>query len=162
MKKKNGFWKKTLPIMFFLLSFCVMNAQKKVTGQVKDDTGFPLPGVTVMVSGNAKGSITDIDGKYAINAKETDVMTFSYIGFKTQKKTVGTATTINIKLITDSKILDEVVINVGYGKQKVKEVTGAVVQVKSDIIDRSPVSDISESIQGRVAGVNVQAASGRP
>ncbi|GEC72478.1 TonB-linked outer membrane protein, SusC/RagA family [Flavobacterium flevense] len=139
-----------------------MNAQKKVTGQVKDDTGFPLPGVTIIVNSSAKGSITDIDGKYTITAKDTDILTFSYIGFKSQKKVVGATTTINIKLITESKMLEEVVINVGYGKQKVKEVTGAVVQVKSDIIDRAPVSDISESIQGRVAGVNVQAASGRP
>ncbi|AWG22684.1 SusC/RagA family TonB-linked outer membrane protein [Flavobacterium faecale] len=162
MKKKNGFWKKTFPIMFFLLCFCVMNAQRKVSGQVKDDTGFPLPGVSVLVSGTKIGVISDIDGKYAIMAKDTDALSFSYVGFKTQKKTVGSATQINIVLATDSKVLDEVVINVGYGKQKVKEVTGAVVQVKSDIIDRAPVSDISEAIQGRVAGVNVQAASGRP
>ncbi|WPR73133.1 TonB-dependent receptor [Flavobacterium sp. NG2] len=162
MKKKDGFWKKTFPIMFFLLSFCVMNAQKRITGQIKDDTGFPLPGVTVLITGSSTGVVSDIDGKYTIVAKETDVLSFSFIGFKTQKKTVGTASQINIKMITDAKVLDEVVVNVGYGKQKVKEVTGAVVQVKSDIIDRAPVSDISEAIQGRVAGVNVQAASGRP
>ena len=148
--------------MFFLLSFCVMNAQKKVTGQVKDDTGFPLPGVSVLVVGTNVGVISDFDGNYTISVKDNDVLSFSYVGFKTQSKTVGTATKINISLITDAKTLDEVVINVGYGKQKVKEVTGAVVQVKSDVISRSPVSDISESIQGRVAGVNVQAASGRP
>lgn len=162
MKKKNGFWKKTLPIMFFLLSFCAVNAQKKVSGQVKDDSGFPLPGVTVSVIGTQNGAVTDIDGKYSIIANETDELSFSYLGFKTQKKKVGSAAQIIITLVTDAKLLNEVVVNVGYGKQKVKEVTGAVAQVKSDIIDRAPVSDISESIQGRVAGVNVQAASGRP
>ncbi|MGA9637524.1 SusC/RagA family TonB-linked outer membrane protein [Flavobacterium sp.] len=139
-----------------------MNAQKKITGQVNDDTGFPLPGVTILVNTSSKGVISDFDGKFALQANENDVLSFSFMGFKTQKKTVGTATTINVNMVTDAKILDNVIVNVGYGTQKKKEVTGAVSQVKSDVIDKSPVSDIGEAIQGRVAGVNIQAASGRP
>lgn len=161
MKKKNEFWKKTFPIMFFLLSVCMVNAQKKVSGQIKDNTGFPLPGVSVLITGTTTGTVSDFDGKYTITAKDTDVLLFSFIGFKSQKKAIAGAKQINIVLVSDTQNLEEVVV-VGYGTQKKKEITGAVASVKADLIARSPVSDVAESIQGQVAGVNVQASSGRP
>ena len=149
-------------LKILLFTFCgIMYSQNvSIKGTVTSD-GQPLPGVTVLVKGTTTGTATDFDGANELNANTNDILVFSYIGYSTKEVKVGTDTTINVNLEENLSQLDEVVV-VGYGTQKKKEVTGAVVQVKSDIIDRAPVSDIGESLQGVVAGVNVQAASGRP
>ena len=150
--------------VFSLLMVLVVQqgyAQVKVSGTVMDEQGTPIPGATILIEGTKTGSIADFDGNFEISANSNAVLVISSIGFTTKKVTVGVSKTIKVILAEDTQALDEVVV-VGYGTQKKKEVTGAVAQVKSDIISIAPVSDISESIQGRVAGVNVQAASGRP
>jgi len=163
MKKKNYYWKETFLTMLFLLSFCAYNlyAQESIKGQVKDNLEIPLPGVTIVVEGTTNGVAADIDGNFIINASQGDVLSFSYIGFKTKKVTVGASKTLSVILEEDTEALEEVVV-VGYGSQKKKEVTGAVVGIKSDLITKAPVADVAASIQGSVAGVNVQASSGRP
>jgi TonB-dependent starch-binding outer membrane protein SusC len=163
MKKEYLFWKSTLPIVFFLFVFCAfdVSAQNKVSGKVKDETGMPIPGVTIKVEGANKGTSSDLDGSFVIDAKNGETLTFSFIGFRTIKREADSSKPLNIQMSSDTKVLDEVVI-VGYGTQKKKELTGAVSTVKADLIAKSPVSDFGEAIQGQVAGVNVQAASGRP
>lgn len=163
MKKEYGFWKKTFPIIFFLLIFCSFStsAQNKVTGKVIDEQGLPIPGANVKVEKSTTSAATDMDGRFSIEATEKTTLSFSFVGYVTQKKLVGTSKQILIKLVPDAQLLNEVVV-VGYGTQKKIEVTGAVSTIKADLIAKAPVADIGESLQGQIAGVNVQAASGRP
>lgn len=144
-----------------VVSFAFVSAQtKQISGIVTAD-GQPIPGVSVLVKGTANGVATDFDGKYQIRANVNDVLIFSYLGFKNKEVIVKNDTTINVVLEADSFELDEVVV-VGYGKQRKIEVTGAVNNVKAEDIVRTATSDIGTALQGQVAGVNVQASSGRP
>ncbi len=131
-----------------------------IKGTVTGD-GIPLPGVNVIVKGTTNGTTTDFDGNYNIKANANDILEFSFIGFKTKDILVNDRNVINVSLETDLSELDEVIV-VGYGTQRKKEVTGAVAQVKAEELLQTPVSDIGAAIQGKVAGVNIQAASGRP
>ncbi|MBU3026237.1 SusC/RagA family TonB-linked outer membrane protein [Zobellia galactanivorans] len=161
-KKRKLNYLVVILLLFNFLGHGNLLAQETVTGNVKDDAGVPIPGVTVMVHGTTRGAATDFDGNFEIEASEGEVLDFSYIGFKKVSKTItSTSTPISIVMQEDTQQLDEVVI-VGYGTQRKKEVTGAVVGLKSDIIEKAPVSDLGESIQGQIAGVNVQASDGRP
>ncbi|WP_157208958.1 SusC/RagA family TonB-linked outer membrane protein [Mariniflexile maritimum] len=147
--------------LFFLLCGAIQSQNITINGNVTDGQKMPLPGVNVLVKGTSTGTVTDFDGNYEIKAKANSVLVFSYVGYVTREIAVQNKTTMNVQLEENLSQLDEVVV-VGYGTQKKKEVTGAVAQVKSEIISRAPVSDIGESLQGVVAGVNVQASSGRP
>ncbi|MCW2120741.1 SusC/RagA family TonB-linked outer membrane protein [Flavobacterium sp. 7A] len=158
-------WKLKTKIITMLLLFCfgVIQAQKvqMVTGTVTGEGG-PLPGVSVLIKGGGnKSTITDFDGKYQIQAKETDVLTFSYIGFITQSAKLNSRTTINIDLKTTVNDLDEIVV-IGYGTQKKKEVTGAVTKVSAEDLVRQTTSDLGNALQGQVAGLNVVSSSGTP
>ena len=157
---KQSYKRLTAFALFFLLCGAIHSQNITINGIVTDGA-MPLPGASVLVKGTTNGTVTDFDGNYEISAKTNDVLVFSYLGYITNEVSVKSRTSINIVLEENLSQLDEVVV-VGYGTQKKKEVTGAVVQVKSDIISRAPVSDIGESLQGVVAGVNVQASSGRP
>lgn len=163
MKKEYNFWKKTFLIMFFLLFLCAfdVSAQNKLTGKVKDESGLPIPGVTIKIQGSTTSTSTDMDGSYEMEVSEKQTLVFSFMGYRTLTRTVGTAKKLDIQMQPDTQILNEVVV-VGYGTQKKKEVTGAVATVKADLIAKAPVADVGESLQGQIAGVNVQAASGRP
>ncbi|SHM53537.1 SusC/RagA family TonB-linked outer membrane protein [Flavobacterium saccharophilum] len=163
MKKDYLFWKETFPVMFILFFLCSLgvSAQSKLTGKVIDETGLPVPGATIKVEGSPINTATDLDGSYNIDAKENQTLIVSFIGYKTIKKIVGPSKELNITIQPDTQLLNEVVV-VGYGTQKKIEVTGAVSTIKSDVIDKSPVADVGAALQGQVAGVNVQAASGRP
>lgn len=147
--------------MLLMFSISVIQAQTHgVSGTVTDETNSPLPGVSVIVKGTNNGTTTNFDGIYEIKANANDVLVFSYIGFKT-KDVIASNSKLDVSLVSDVSALDEVVI-VGYGTQARKEVTGAVVNVTSEVIDRQPTSDLGTALQGQVAGVNVQASSGRP
>lgn len=149
-----------LTIGLFLSLITTQAQNPTINGTVSGD-GLPLAGVTIIVKGTNTGTITDFDGKYEIAAKTNDVLIFSYLGFNTREITIKEKTSINVVLEENLSQLDEVVV-VGYGTQKKKEVTGAVVNVSSDVIEKTATSDLGTALQGKVAGVNVQAASGRP
>lgn len=151
--------------MILLLLFCsliqVAQAQQSISGKVTDETGGPLPGATIVVKGSTTGTVSNIDGQYSISAAPGDLVTFTFIGYKSQEVPIANQTVINIQLEPSTESLQEVVV-VGYGTQTKKEVTGAVANVKAELIEKAPVSDLGEALQGQVAGVNVQAPSGRP
>lgn len=86
-------------------------------GVVSDGTGEGLPGVSVLVKGTSNGTITDVEGKYSLNVKSSDVVVFSFVGMKTQEYKVAGRTVINVQMKDDTELLDEVVV-VGYGTQK--------------------------------------------
>ncbi len=135
--------------------------QQIVSGMVTDNDNVPLPGVNVIVKGTQKGSITNFDGKYSIAASEGETLVFSYIGYTTVEKSVGSATTYNITMETDNSELDEVVV-IGYGTLKRKDVTGAVASVKASSFDDALPVAPEQLLQGKVAGVSVVQSSGRP
>lgn len=138
-------------------------AQVTVKGRVIDSIDKQgIPGVTVIAVGTTKGTVTDIEGNYSVQVDdESTILRYSFIGYVTQEQLVGSRTNIDISLDIEVKALEEIVV-VGYGVQKKKEVTGAVGQIKADMIERNATSDVNSSLQGTIAGVNVQASSGAP
>ncbi len=157
-------WKSKTYIIttMLLLSFGLIQAQKTVTikGTVTGEGG-PLPGVSVLEKGTNNGTTTNFDGVYKIKANANSILVFSYIGFKNSEININGKSIINIEMITDVSTLDEVVV-VGYGTQAKKEITGAVVNIGSETIIKQATADLGTALQGQVAGVNIQASSGRP
>ncbi|MDO6736342.1 TonB-dependent receptor [Wenyingzhuangia sp. 2_MG-2023] len=149
-------------VLVFMMGTLAGNAQKnRVTGLVTDKNNEPLLGVNVLVKGTNKASMTDFDGMYSIQAKKGEVIEFSLIGFKTLKMKVYGNNTMNVSLEEDATELDEVIV-VGYGTQKKKEVTGAVVKVEAEVLEKTTTSDVATALQGQIAGVNVTSSSGQP
>lgn len=132
-----------------------------VTGKVTDSENEPIIGASVKVRGSKTGVITDIDGKYTIQAKHGDVIIVDYVGCKPEEKTVGSKPVIDFLLQGDTKFLDEVVV-VGYGVVKKKDLTGAVAQVKGDKVAERRTTQLSNALQGAMAGVQVNRSSGQP
>lgn len=132
-----------------------------ISGLVSDNTGAPLPGVTIIVEGTTSGTVSDIDGKYSVEAETGDVLVFSFIGFSQQKVTIGNQTEINVTMLEDEQALDEIVV-VGYGTQKKEDVTGSVASVNKKTIKDLPVSSVDQKMIGQVAGVQIQQVSGAP
>ena len=148
-------------IMASLLSMIcfVAYAQQAVTGTVKDATGEPMIGVTVLLNGQA-AAVTDIDGNFTIKAEPKDVVKVSYIGYTDQEITVGNKTSLDIVLQEDSQTLNEVVV-VGYGTMKKSDLTGSVSSVNTDQLNAKGTSSPIASLQGSVPGVNITQSSGR-
>jgi TonB-linked SusC/RagA family outer membrane protein len=138
-----------------------MIAQKTISGTVTDAAnGDALIGANVLVKGSGTGTITDIDGTYALKANEGDVLVFSYTGYVDQEVTIGASSTVNVSLAA-GQLLDEVVV-VGYGTQKSKEVTSAVVSVSREEFNKGPISDAAQLLQGKVAGLQIYNRGGDP
>lgn len=134
----------------------------QVTGVVSDNkTGETLPGVNIFVKGTTKGTSTDVDGRYSIFVEVSDVLVFSYVGYKAQEILVGDRNMIDIKLLIDEKQLEDIVV-VGYGEQKKISLTSAVSSVNTTEFKDVPYTDITAALAGRVAGVIVAAAPGDP
>ena len=135
--------------------------QQQITGTVLDDTGVPLAGVNVVIEGTLKGTQTDFDGNYALDASTGNVLIFSYIGMKTQSVTVGNSNVVNVTMEIDAASLDEVVV-IGYGTQKEALLTGSVGIVKSDEVKKVTYANSAGVLQGRVPGVKVETNGGAP
>ncbi|MFA5045620.1 MAG: TonB-dependent receptor [Paludibacter sp.] len=126
------------------------------------EDGLPLPGVNVLVKGvTGMGTITDVDGKFSINVPQGKSLGFSYIGYTEQIKEVKSNLVLKVVLQADTKMLDEVVA-IGYGTMKKSDLTGAVTSISSEKMKQVPVSGIDQALQGRAAGVTVNANSGQP
>ncbi len=149
-------------IAFF--SLCsALSAQNTINGTVKDQkTDELLIGATVRVQGTTVGTSTDLDGNFELNVPEgKDTLVVSYIGYQTQIVPLNGLSTIEILLGIQGNELDEVVV-VGYGRQKKRELTGAISQVSSKEIKATPISRVEQSLQGRTPGVQVTQQSGQP
>ncbi len=148
-------------LLFFTVAVSAQNMQ--VTGTVKDASGAPLPGVSVLVEGTLTGAITDLDGNYSLSSvKSSDALVFSFFGMKTQRIVVGNQAKINVTLEDDSLALDEVVVT-AMGISRAEKTLGySATTVKNDEIVNARTSNIANAISGKVAGVQVQATSSDP
>jgi TonB-dependent starch-binding outer membrane protein SusC len=146
--------------VFSLTIFSSAIAQN-VTGKISDEKGEPLIGVSVVVKGTNTGGITDVNGMYSVAADKSGTLVFSFIGYLTKEEAINGRSSIDISLAADEKALSEVVV-VGYGTQKKVTVTGAVAQLQGEKIIKSPATDISNSLAGRLPGLVVIQQSGEP
>lgn len=160
MKSKN-LGRLLLVLLAFALPLMAGAQNATVKGVVKDLSGLPLPGVNVVVAGTSNGTITDMDGKYQIQSPSDASLTFSFIGFNSQTIAVAGKTTIDVVLEEESLDLNEIVV-VGYGQMKRSDVTGSVVSVSDEAIKQSVPTSVDQVLQGRAAGVQIQANSGTP
>ncbi|MFY7671741.1 SusC/RagA family TonB-linked outer membrane protein [Tenacibaculum sp. MEBiC06402] len=153
--------KQLLSLTLFLLSLFGF-AQQTIKGKVTEkSTGEPLPGVSIIIKGQVKGTETNFDGNYEItNVKSTDVLVFSFIGLKTKEVTVGDSTTINVELEDSAQVLDEVVV-VGYGTTTVKDATGSVEAITEKEFTKGNIVTPENLLSGRVSGVEIR-TSGAP
>jgi TonB-linked SusC/RagA family outer membrane protein len=129
-----------------------------VKGTITDESGEPIIGATVKVRGSSQGTITDLDGNFSIEAGNGDNLEVSYIGFKTQNLTVN-GSTQNVVLKEDNKALDEVIV-VGYGSVKKSNLTSSISKIGSQALEDRPVANVTEAMQGQLAGVSAQATGG--
>lgn len=132
-----------------------------ITGTITDETGMPLPGATVLVKGTTNGTVTDLDGKFSIEAGENAVLQISYLGYDQQEVSVNGLSIVNVQLEPDATQLEEMVV-IGYGTQKRSDVTGAIGSVKTDDFNKGVISNPVDLLQGKVAGVNITSTSGEP
>jgi TonB-linked SusC/RagA family outer membrane protein len=133
-----------------------------ITGKVIDQTdGTGLPGVNLVVKGSTQGTVTDLDGRYTLDAPEDGTLVISSVGYVGQEIAINSRTTIDVVMVPDVTALQEIVV-IGYGTQEKKDVTGAISSVESANIVRANPVQTSRALQGQVAGVNVQRVNGRP
>ena len=154
---------KHLFLLLTLLSFSLTAlAQQKVTGKVKDSSGEPVIGASVVVKGNnTMGTITDFDGNFMLDVPAKSVLVISYIGYVTQEVPTAGKNSLEIVLKEDTKTLDEVVV-IGYGTQRKGDVTCSVASVKADNFVKGAVKDVGQLIQGKVAGLAITNPNGDP
>ena len=149
-------------LLFAGLNFAFAQT-KTISGTVTSaDDGSGLPGVTVLVKGTQNGTITDINGKYSLEVKNSaTTLVFSFVGMKTQEVDIAGKTTINVTLSSVAKGLNEVVV-LGYTTKGKNEITGSSVQVKGADIDNVPVVTVDQALQGKVPGLSISTSSGTP
>ncbi|MCD7926724.1 MAG: TonB-dependent receptor [Bacteroides sp.] len=138
----------------------VMQA-RAIKGQILDETGESMIGVSVLVKGTTVGTVTDFDGNYTLEVPGgKGVLEISYIGYKTKEITIGNNSQINIKMEPDTQALDEVVV-IGYGTVKKRDLTGAVASVKAEDITLNPGVNPMDALQGKIAGLDITNSSGQ-
>lgn len=152
-----------LGLWLFLLTLSVhaFGQSIQISGQITEENGEPIPGASVLVKGTTVGTAADLDGRYTLSAPGNGTLVFSFIGYESQEVNVANRAIINVSLKPTLSDLQEVVV-VGYGTQKRSDLTGAVSSVKSEQLTAYPAIDAVQALQGRAAGVQIQATNGAP
>ncbi|MDR1341721.1 MAG: TonB-dependent receptor [Prevotellaceae bacterium] len=164
MKKKFKHHFKYLLLLLCTPCACIAayaQSALSVSGTVKDVDGKPVVGASVVVKGTTTGASTGVDGGYSLQAPADAVLVFSFIGMVAAEELVGSRSRIDVTLAEDTQELGEVVV-VGYGVMKKSDLTGAVASVKADALQKTPASNLTQALQGRAAGVTVNANTGQP
>ncbi|GAB3735550.1 SusC/RagA family TonB-linked outer membrane protein [Spirosoma lituiforme] len=139
-----------------------IRADRTLTGRVTDEKNEGLPGVSVILKGTQRGTVTDVDGRYKLDVPETGAtLVFSFVGYLPQEVRLGNQTSVDVSLKTDSKVLDEIVV-IGYGTTRKSDLTGAVSGVKEAQLMERPAPSLNQALSGRMPGVQVNTNSGRP
>ncbi len=157
--------KKILITLLFFANFTtVILAQRTVTGKISDAvTGESLPSVSIVLDGTTKGTISDLDGNFSLAVpKDGGTLTITFVGYITQKVSIGNQSKFDIALTSDSKVLDGEVVAVGYGDVNKRDVLGSVSSVGSKQLRDIPLSSAAEALAGRLAGVQVTSTEGSP
>jgi len=147
-------------ILAFIVQFTFAQ-EKTISGVITDQDGLPLPGASVVIKGTATGTQSDFDGNYTIQANTGDILVYSFVGQRTEERTVGASNTISIELGVDSQALEEVIV-VGYGTSTKESFTGTATTIDAESISQKSVSNISQALAGEAAGVRVINTSGQP
>ena len=150
-----------LCFLTILFSVYVQAQNLVVNGIVNDESGMPVPGASILLKDTTKGTITDFDGNFSLEASSNGVLVISYIGYTTLEVPINGRNKMSITLQTDEQLLDEVVV-IGYGTQKKSVVTGAISGVKQGELEDLPITRVEQTLQGRVSGVTIAANSGQP
>jgi TonB-linked SusC/RagA family outer membrane protein len=137
------------------------DTQKRITGIVVDDRGEPVIGANVVEKGGANGTATDADGKFSLDILPGATLVVSYIGYTTQEVLIGGQTAVRVTLTENSKQIEEIVV-VGYGTQKKINLTGAVTQISSKVLENRAITNVSQGLQGIVPNLNVSFSDGNP
>lgn len=135
---------------------------RKVEGKVTNPGKQPIAGAVVLVKGTTRGTTTLGDGSYSIQASARDVLVFSLLGYAEQEVAVNNRTRIDVTLEESASAIDEVVIEIGYGGQARKDITGTLSSVKMEDLVKAPVMNFDQALQGRLAGVSVSSSDGQP
>lgn len=147
--------------VFFLFSVIGAHAQSVVTGSVKDGSGEPIIGATIMEKGTPNGGVTDLDGNFSIKVGDHATLVVSYVGYERQEVSVAGKSTVNIVLTESGRTIDEVVV-VGYGAIAKRSVSTAISTVKGDRIAGMPTSNVAQSLVGMSSGITLQQVNGEP
>lgn len=147
--------------VFFLFSVIGAHAQSVVTGSVKDGSGEPIIGATIMEKGTSNGGVTDLDGNFSIKVGDHATLVVSYVGYERQEVSVAGKSTVNIVLTESDRTIDEVVV-VGYGAIAKRSVSTAISTVKGDRIAGMPTSNVAQSLVGMSSGITLQQVNGEP
>jgi len=163
-KYKFKFKSKHIALLLYLsiISTSLFAQSNIINGVVRDAKDkSAIPGVNVYISNTKNGTVTDLNGRYSLNASKGDTLIFSFIGYDDEKIIVGEATTINVNLTSEFISLDDVIV-IGYGQVKKKDLTTSVATVSSDKIANRPVGIISNALKGLATGVRVSSPDGSP
>ncbi len=154
--------KRFILFLFLVSLVSVVAAQSRITvqGQVTEASGLGIPGVSILVKGTMTGTVTDFDGNYSLEAEPQSTLVFSFVGFNTMEEPVAGRSVINVQMREQAFDVEEVVV-VGYGTQKVKDLTSSISTVKSEDLVRTPSGQAMQALQGKVAGLQV-VSSGAP
>ncbi|WP_306571283.1 SusC/RagA family TonB-linked outer membrane protein [Segatella buccae] len=147
--------------VFFVFSVIGAHAQSVVTGSVKDGSGEPIIGATIMEKGTSNGGVTGLDGNFSIKVGDHATLVVSYVGYERQEVPVAGKSTVNIVLTESDRTIDEVVV-VGYGAIAKRSVSTAISTVKGDRIAGMPTSNVAQSLVGMSSGITLQQVNGEP
>ena len=150
-----------ITLLALLVSIITFAQGITVKGIVIDETDIPLIGATVQVKGGQAGAATDLDGNFTLTVNKNATLVVSYIGYLTQEVKVQGKNQLTIKLVPDSKTLDEVVV-VGYGTMKKSDLTGSVSSVSAKDVEGFQTSSIAGALGGQIAGVQITSTDGTP
>src|SRR5690606_12101667 len=148
-------------LLFFLLANTVWAQEREVKGRVMSEAGNPLVGVSIHVKGTTVSTSSGEGGQFSLAANPGTILVFSYVGFATQEYTLGNETDLQITMSSSESQLDEVVV-VGYGTQRKEAVTGSVASISGEKMNEVPAANITQALQGRVAGVQMTQTSSKP
>jgi len=155
--------KKTL--LTLLLVFTTVSSilsQRTITGTVKDINGLPIPGVSILIKGTTRGTISNIEGIFSVeNVQKTDVLVLRFLGFETQEVKIGTQQKLNVTLVAKNMQLNEMVV-VGYGTSKKIDLTGSVASIDVQDLSKTATTNFDQALAGRISGVQVTSTDGTP
>lgn len=151
----------TLIILISFIPLLAMSQTVTIKGVIKDVSGEPVVGASITETGTSNGIIADLDGNFTLKVSPKATLTISFMGYRTQTVSVAGKTSLSIILEEDTQLLGEVVV-VGYGVQRKEAVTGSVASIKNEAIREVPASDITQALQGRIAGVDMSQTSSKP